>query len=105
MDKPDLAPAAERWTHAQAYIDALARRRAIRRSLRPLQIRTQPETPRLLLSTLPFAALIAVMGMLIVVFAIVAWPAPYPQPRSQPAQQELGTAAPGWFEEAKKDFR
>lgn len=109
MSKPDFArtaapPPAQRWTHADAYLEALARRRTARRSRQP-RPRTQPEAPQLLLSTLPFAALIAVFAVLIIAFAIAAWPGSQnpPEPRSAPAQQ--GTAAPGWLDEAKKDMR
>lgn len=59
----------------------------------------------MLLSTLPFAALIAVLGMLMVAIAVTAWPASQPSFEPKSADAELGTAAPGWFEEARKDFR
>ncbi len=58
-----------------------------------------------MLSTIPFAALISVLAVLVVVFAIAAWPPSQPEFRPIPPKQELGTAQPGWFEEAKKEFR
>ena len=102
--EPDLAGSAERWIRIDAYLDGLLRRRSGRRSHR-IAARTEPEAPRIMLSTLPFAVLIAVLGLLIVAFAITAFPSS--QPKFEPAKQkkELGTAAPGWFEEARKQFR
>jgi hypothetical protein len=105
MNDPDLAPPEERWTHIEAYLGALARRRTARRSRRRKQ-QTEPEAPSLVLSTLPFAVLIAVLGLLVVAFAVTAWPPSQPgveQPR--PAERQVGTAPPGWFEKAKKEMR
>ena len=101
--EPHLAGPAERWIRIDAYLGGL-RSRIVRRSHR-IAARTEPEAPRLMLSTLPFAVLIAVLGLLIVAFAIAAFPPS--QPRFEPplAKKELGTAAPGWFDEAKKEFR
>jgi hypothetical protein len=106
MSKPDLAPpAAERWTRIEDYAAGLARLRHSRR-VRRARARTQPEVPNLMLSTVPFAALLAVMAVLIVVFAVAAWPGrPIPQAAPAPQPRELGTAPKGWFEEAKKEFR
>lgn len=108
MSKPDFVPTAapppaQRWTHAEAYIEALARRRTARRSRQP-RPRTQPEAPKMLLSTLPFAVLILVFAMLIVTFAIAAWPGSRHSPEPRPAPVQQGTAAPGWLEEAKKEM-
>lgn len=109
MSKPDFMPTAapppaQRWTHADDYIEAMARRRTARRARQP-RPRTQPEAPQLLLSTLPFAALIAVFAGLIVVFAVAAWPGSQPPAKPRPAAAQPGTAAPGWLEAAKKDMR
>jgi hypothetical protein len=106
MSKPDLAPpTAQRWTRIDDYAAGLARLRSARRAHRA-RARTQPETPSLLLSTVPFAVLIAVMAMLVVVFAVAAWPGrPVPQAVEKAQPRELGTAPKGWFDEAKKEFR
>lgn len=105
MSKPDLAPPRQQWTHIDAYIGGLARKRTARRS-RVSTARTQPESPSLMLSTLPFAALIAVLGMLTVVFAVAAWPASQLGARpAAAAEREVGKAEPGWFDEAKKEMR
>lgn len=105
MSKPDLAPPEERWTRIDEYLGALARRRTARRSRAPRE-RTEPEAPSLMLSTLPFAALIGVLGLLVVAFAIAAWPASQPRPGPPKAEQaEPGKASPGWFERARKEMR
>ena len=58
----------------------------------------------MILSTLPFAALLAVMAMLTVAIAISAWPASHPVAHAQAQEKELGTAQRGWFQEAQKEF-
>lgn len=110
MSTPDLAPPeapppAERWTHIDHYLGGLARRRTARRSRQPGP-RTQPEAPLILLSTLPFAALMSFFAVLVVVFAVAAWPGPQRDvklPRAAVSQD--GTAAPGWLDEARKEMR
>ena len=106
MDKPDLATApANDWTRVEAYFGALARRRTARRLMAP-RPRTEPDSLDFLMSTLPFAVLIGVMGLLIVAFAITAFPPS--QPRFEPPKEkanEFGTAPRGWFDEAKKEFQ
>ena len=104
MSKPDLAPPKERWTHIDEYLRALARRRTARRSRGPRQ-RTEPESPSAILSTLPFATLISVLGLLVIVFAVAALPGGQSAPSAAPAKREIGNAAPGWFDEAKKEMR
>lgn len=105
MDKPDLATAnSRRWSHIDIYLDGLARRGTQRRRRR-LDSRTEPESPRLMLSTIPIAATILALAILIVTFAIAAWPSSQPEFRPAPHQQELGTAPRGWFQEAQKEFR
>jgi hypothetical protein len=104
-EKGDLAPAKESWTRLDDYLASLARRRTARRSRTPGP-RTEPETPRLLLSTLPFLALIAGLAVLSVAIAIAAWPVHPPvAAHVKPAPRELGTAPRGWFQEAQKEFR
>jgi hypothetical protein len=105
MEKPDLAGSrARRWTRAETYLEALARRGTERRRRR-FHGRTEPEAPRLMLSTFPFVAMMLVLALLIVLFAVAAWPGSQPQFRDKPQARELGTAPRGWFEEAKKEFR
>ena len=94
----------ERWVRIDAYLDGLLQRRIARRSHR-MASRSEPEAPRAILSTWPFLALLAVLGLLIVAFAVTAFPPSQPKFEPAKAKKELGTAAPGWFEEAKKQFR
>lgn len=105
-NKGELAPPEpRRWTRADDYISAMARRRTARRKREP-RGRTQPESPRLLLSTIPFLALIAALAILAVGIMIMAWPGNQPQPKStqQQVAREQGVAPKGWFQEAEKDF-
>ena len=92
------------WTRPDVYIEALARKRSFRRRNADRQ-RTQPERPRLLLSTLPFMALIGLLAVLAVLIMIVAFPGTQPQQKArQFAQKEQGVAQPGWFQEAQKEM-
>jgi hypothetical protein len=92
------------WTKAEAYIGALAMRRSYRRSGGD-EARTQPESPRLLLSTVPFLALIGLLAILAVAIMIMAFPGTQPQPRPKAAaQREKGVAQRGWFQEAQKEM-
>jgi hypothetical protein len=104
--KQDLsAPAPPRaWTRPEDYLGAMLLRRSARRARREQQ-RTQPETPRLLLSTLPFLALIAGLAILSVAIMIAAFPGnqPLPRPRQAPPHEQ-GVAPKGWFQEAQKQF-
>ena len=104
--KGELAPPrpTEAWTRIDDYLGALARRRMFRRRREP-KPRTQPETPRLLLSTLPFLALIVALGVLSALIFVAAWPGSQPQPRAHPTAHERGYAPKGWFQEAAKEFR
>jgi anti-sigma factor RsiW len=104
-NKGELAPPeSPRWTQADDYLGAMARRRTARRQREPGR-RTQPESPRLLLSTIPFIALIAALAILGIGIMIIAWPGSQPQPTPKPVPHEQGVAAKGWFQEAEKDFR
>ena len=107
--KEELAPpsAADGWTRPGAYFEALARRRTARRKRDPeAGARTQPESPRLLLSTLPFIALIAALGLLTVAIMVAAWPGrPERHPPARQQQHEQGVAAKGWYQKAKREFR
>jgi anti-sigma factor RsiW len=104
-NKGELAPPEPlRWTRADDYLGVMARRRTARRQ-RERGPRTQPESPRLLLSTIPFLALIGALAILAVGIMIIAWPGNQPQPAPKPVPHEQGVAAKGWFQEAEKDFR
>ena len=104
--KGDLAPSrsTEAWTGIDDYFGALARRRTARNKREPRLRRTQPETPRLLLSTVPFLALIAALAVLAVAIMIAAWPGSQPQPQVRPAPHQQGYAPKGWFQNAQKEF-
>lgn len=92
------------WTRVEDYIDALARRRSARRAGRE-PLRTQPEDPRMLLSTVPFLALLALLAVLGVAIMVSAFPGGQPPPRQvQMASHEPGIASKGWFQEAEKQF-
>ena len=104
--KPKLAepPPDGAWTRPDAYLGALARKRPFRRA-REDKVRTQPESPRLLLSTLPFLALMALLAVLVIAIAITAFPGSQPRPKEkQVAAKEQGVAERGWFQEAQKQF-
>lgn len=104
-NKGEVAPFESRnWTRPEDYIGAMARRRTARRQREP-KPRTQPEAPRLLLSTLPFLALLAALGVLTVAIMVMAWPGSQPMPRASTTPREQGVAAKGWFQEAEKEFR
>jgi hypothetical protein len=92
------------WTKPDDYIGAMARKRSFRRAREPRQ-RTQPERPRMFLSTVPFLALLALLGVLAVAIMIVAFPGTQPQIKQPaPLAKEKGYAPKGWFQEAKKDM-
>jgi hypothetical protein len=93
-----------KWTHPEDYLRAMALKRTFRRGRRS-EDRTQPESPRLLLSTVPFLALFALLAVLAVGIMISAFPGTQPQPKpAQVAQHELGFAPKGWFQKAQKEF-
>jgi len=92
------------WTRPDDYIAALARKRTFRRS-RADRRRTQPEAPRLLLSTLPFIALFLLLAVLGIAIMIAAFPGsqPAPKPPADPPKEQ-GVAQRGWFQEAQKQM-
>jgi cytoskeletal protein RodZ len=95
---------AGRWTRPEDYLGAMARKRTFRRG-HARGDRSQPEAPRLLLSTLPFLALLALLGVLAVAIMIAAFPGSQPQSRPpQPPPKEQGVAAKGWFQQAQREF-
>jgi hypothetical protein len=92
------------WTRPDEYLAAMARKRSFRRS-RGKKARTQPETPRALLSTAPFLILLALLAILGVAIMILAFPGNQPQPHAKPsAKAERGIAERGWFQEAQKEM-
>ena len=92
-----------KWTQPEDYLRAMARKRSFRRGKR--RERTQPEAPRMLLSTAPFLALMALLGVLAAAIMVLAFPGSQPQQQPQQvAQKEQGVAAKGWFQEAERDF-
>jgi hypothetical protein len=104
-NKGELAPPEfRRWTRVDDYLGAMARRRTERRKREP-RPRTQPENPRLLLSTIPFLALIAALAILAVAIMVTAWPGSQPQMAQRPVPKQQGVAQKGWFQEAQKDFQ
>jgi hypothetical protein len=92
------------WTRPDDYLAAMARKRTARRSREP-RTRTQPEAPRLLLSTLPFLALLLLLAVLSVAIMIAAFPGSQPLQKPKTASApEQGVAAKGWFQEAQREM-
>jgi hypothetical protein len=92
------------WTQPGAYIESLARRRTFRRK-RGEKPRTQPESPRVLLSTAPFLILLCLMAVVTVGIFVLAFPGSQPQPKpKQVAAKQQGVAERGWLQEAEKEF-
>ena len=101
LASPSESPA---WTRPEDYLGTLARRRTERRKREP-KPRTQPERPRLLLSTLPFVLVITALAVIAVGIMILAFPGTQPQHREHQLAQERGYAPKGWFQKAEKQFR
>jgi len=59
----------------------------------------------MLLSTVPFLALLALLGVLAVAIMIIAFPGNQPQFKEPAKAKVQGVAQHGWFQEAKKDMR
>lgn len=92
-----------KWTRPDDYLGAMARKRTFRRKRQ--RERTEPESPRLFLSTVPFLALLALLGVLGVAIMIAAFPGSQPLAKAPaPPAKEQGVAARGWFEEAQREF-
>lgn len=95
---------AGRWTRPEDYLGAMARKRGFRRH-RNTSERTEPDSPRLLLSTLPFLAMMALLAVLAVAIMVAAYPITQPHQIAAPAvQREQGVAPRGWFQEAQREF-
>lgn len=102
--KGELAPIeSRRWTRAEDYGGVFALRVTARRKRESVQ-RTQPQEPRLWLSTLPFLALIGALALLAVGIMVMAFPGNQPQHKVASVQHEKGVAANGWLKEAEKEF-
>jgi hypothetical protein len=92
------------WTRAEDYLGGLARMRRSRRT-RAERLRTEPERPLALLSTVPFYAVIGLLAVLAVAIMIVAFPGAQPQQKpKQVAAREQGVAQRGWFQDAQKEM-
>ena len=95
---------AGRWTRPEDYLGAMARKRSFRKDPKR-KPRTEPEAPRLLLSTVPFLAMMTLLGVLAVAIMIAAFPATQPHViAAQLVQREQGVAPKGWFQEAQREF-
>lgn len=93
-----------KWTRADDYLLAMARRRTARQ-VRRRGDRSEPEAPRFSLSTLPFLALIGGLAILGLAIMVAAFPGFQPQHKPlQPAPRVQGVAAKGWFQEAQREF-
>lgn len=105
VDKQRLAEShGARWTRADDYVAALARKRSARRG-RSARV-GEADPPRSLLGALPFLALIMLLGVLAVAIMVLAFPGTQPQHRSgRPDSHEIGVANRGWFQEAQRQFR
>jgi len=98
------AKPARLWTRPETYVGAMARKRRFRQRQagRP---RTQPERPRLMLSTVPFLTLLAFLAVLAIGIMVLAFPGNQPSVLHRPAAKaEPGVASRGWFQEAQKQF-
>jgi hypothetical protein len=106
-DKQRLASPAqdEAWTRPEAYVVAMARKRGFRRA-HAEKLRTQPESPRLLLSTVPFLLLIGLLAVLVVAIAVTAYPGSQPELKpTHVAAKERGVAERGWYQEAEREMK
>jgi hypothetical protein len=103
MKKEGLAPpsATRNWTRIEAYLRPM--RRPKPRVLLPS--RTQPEKPSVLLTTLPFAALLVGFFIMSITIAFAAWPGSQQEIAAPiPRGHETGFVPKGWLQEAQRDF-
>lgn len=91
------------WIRPETYLEALVRTRSFRRAHRE-KPRTQPDSPRAMLSTIPFLVLLALLAVLAVGIMVLAFPGNQPAPKPKSAAHEQGVAERGWFQEAEKDM-
>ena len=92
------------WTGVENYLVAFARRRTARhqREGHP-HSRIDGAGPTPTVGTIPFIVMMASYVLLIIAIAALAWPV-REQPKPRKAESQLGTAAPGWMEEAEKEM-
>ena len=92
------------WTGVEDYLVALARRRTARhkREGRP-RGRMDPDEPGKLVGTIPFIIMMAGFLLLFIAIASLAWPS-HEKPEAKKAEREIGTAQPGWLEEAEREM-
>jgi hypothetical protein len=91
------------WTRPETYVEALVRTRSFRRAHRE-RPRTQPVAPRPWLSTIPFLALLVLLGVLAVAMMVLAFPGNQPVSKPVAPVKEQGVAQRGWFQEAEKEM-
>ena len=91
------------WTRPETYVEALVRTRSFRRAHRETP-RTQPERPRLMLSTVPFLVLLVLLAVLAIAIMVIAYPGNQPVQKPKPTPHEQGVAPRGWFQEAQKEM-
>jgi hypothetical protein len=91
------------WTRPETYVEALLRTRSFRKAHRE-KPRTQPESPRAMLSTIPFLILLSLLAVLAIAIMVVAFPGNQPVQKPKPAAHEPGVAERGWFKEAQKEM-
>ena len=102
--KEETTSPRESWTRPDTYIGAMARKRSYRKA-REDKPRSQPVAPQAWLSTIPFAAILAVLAILTAAIIFVAFPGAQPTPKAeQPVAHQQGIAPPGWFQKAQKQF-
>jgi hypothetical protein len=82
----------------------MARKRSFRRG-RDRSDRSELESSRLLLSTVPFLALLSLLGILAVAMMVTAFPGSQPVAKAPVLpQREQGVAQKGWLQEAEREF-
>ena len=92
-----------RWTRPEDYLGALASKRSFRQRWRRSD--RGEESSRLMLSTIPFVALLSLLGILAVAIMVTAFPGSQPLVKApELPQREQGVAQKGWFQEAQREF-
>lgn len=95
---------AGRWTRPEDYLGALARKRSFRHRWHRGE-RGERESARLMLSTIPFVAMLSLLGILAVAIMVTAFPGSQPVAKAPDLpQHEEGVAQKGWFQEAQREF-